>query len=106
MKRKWKRTYDLVGYRGRTEPAHLTGSFSSYGTGAVVQPIDDWQRKHLYINALSDTPYRCDAHFKFGHLTLDAKFSCYAKTIDEGKRRCEQWLKKKEHPRSTPSRRR
>lgn len=94
MERRWKRRFDHVGFRGRTEPDHSTGSASLYGTGAVVGPIDNWERNHVYTNAPKEALYLCEAWFKRGHLTLQAEWSGYAVTVDEGKEKCEQWLKR------------
>ncbi len=92
MKFRWKRSFAWVGLRGATEPSHHTGSASLYGTGAEVCPIDDWQRSNLYTDAPPEARYRCDAYYKYGHLTREAIFSCYAKNVDEGKIACEKWL--------------
>jgi hypothetical protein len=90
----WRRSFNRVGLRGRTEPDHLIGSASLYGTGGEVCPIDNWQRNHVYTDAPQGALYRCDAWFKMGHLTMEAEWFDYAATIDEGKEKCEQWLKR------------
>jgi hypothetical protein len=94
VKRRWKKSFDRIGLRRRTEPDHLTGSAKMYGTGAEVCPIDNWQRNHVYMDAPKDAQYRCDAHFKWGHLTYGTTYSCYAKTVEKGKEKCEYWLEK------------
>jgi hypothetical protein len=94
VKRRWKKSFDRVGLRGRTEPDHSTGSAGLYGTGADVCPIDNWQRNHVYTDAPKEAQYRCDAFFKWGHLTLEATYSCYTRTVEEGKKKCELWLKR------------
>ena len=86
---KWRRDNTYVGLRGRTEPNHVKGS---YGTGAEIAPLDDWQRANFNPPPPSECNYKIRAWVKYGHLKDEHLFAGYSTTAEEGKARCDEWL--------------
>lgn len=90
---KWRQDNTYVGLRGRTEPNHCKGSAQLYGTGAQVVPLDDWQRGNFHPAPPAEARYAIYAWVKRGHLADEKDLDVeYALTVEEGKRRCDDWL--------------
>ena len=97
IKRAWRRDFKYIGLRGRTEPNYSTGNIGKmYGSGAVVCPIDDWQRANNHSDfkrlALPHEKYALAAKFKWCNEKHGKSFGGYAETVEGGKRKCEEWL--------------
>jgi hypothetical protein len=89
---KWRRDNTYVGLRDRTEPNHVKGSAQLYGTGAEIVPLDADHRVNFKPTPPTDARYTITAWVKWGHLTQEKQFRDYAVSVEEGKRRCDEWL--------------
>ena len=89
---KWRRDNTYVGLRGRTEPNHVKGSAAMYATGAEIAPLDYLQRTIRTPTPPAECNYVIYAWVKLGHLKDEQMFRGYSTTVEEGKRRCGEWL--------------
>lgn len=92
---KWRQNNTYVGLDGVTEPSHIKGSAAMYKTGAEITPLNDWMRANYKPPPPSESNYEIHAWVKRGHLKDEQEFDGYSTTVEEGKRRCDEWLSKR-----------